>query len=74
MLKTNSCYVYKDYLSKYLDTEVVHGLDFDVDMCEEDLPDEAQLFCRALLQKRLIILRSLLIVDAVTSSCPYYYS
>jgi len=34
-------YVYKDYLAKYLDTQVIHGLDFDVDMFEADLPDEA---------------------------------
>jgi len=40
MLKTNSCYAYKDYLTKYLDTQIIHGLDFDVDMFEEDLPDE----------------------------------
>ena len=47
MLKTNSCYVYKDYLNKYDDTDIVHADGFNVDMFREDLPDEAT---QALLQ------------------------
>jgi len=47
MLKTNSCYVYKDYLNKYEDTQVIPGADFDTDLFESDLPDEAM---QALLQ------------------------
>jgi len=40
-LVDNSCYVYKDCLNKYEDTVVVHGDDFDIDLFEQDLPDEA---------------------------------
>jgi len=47
MMKTNTCYVYKDYLGKYADTINVHGDDFDSDLFEKNMPDEAM---QALLQ------------------------
>jgi len=47
MMKTNTCYVYKDYLGKYADTINVHGDDFDSDLFEQNMPDEAM---QALLQ------------------------
>ena len=47
MMKTNTCYTYKDYLGKYEDTTHVTGDDFDVEKFIADMPDEAM---QALLQ------------------------
>ena len=41
MLKTNTCYVYKEYCDKYEDTDVYTGEFFDPEFFSEDLPDEA---------------------------------
>ena len=40
-LRTNSCYVYKDYLDKYEDTDLIHVDGFNIEKFREDLPDEA---------------------------------
>jgi len=42
MLKTNTCYVYKDYLNKYEDTDVYTGAgdSFDEELFTADMPDE----------------------------------
>ena len=47
MMKTNTCYVYKDYIGKYDDTINIHGDDFDSDLFKKHMPDEAM---QALLQ------------------------
>jgi len=41
MLKTNTCYVYKEYCDKYEDTDVYTGEFFDPELFSSDLPDEA---------------------------------
>jgi len=40
MLKTNTCYTYKDYLGKYEDSDKITGDDFDVAAFTADMPDE----------------------------------
>jgi len=47
MLKTNTCYVYKEYCDKYPDTDVYSGKEFNAELFAKDMPDEAM---QALLQ------------------------